>query len=72
MLLQITVPRGTDVYISILTSNRSKQMWGDAACEWKPERWLDVNERVVGNRVPGCIRICRMTFLGGGRSCIGV
>lgn len=40
LLHELTVPRGTDIFISILACNRIKALWGTDAEEWKPERWL--------------------------------
>lgn len=36
----ITIPKGTQVIISILAANRHQGMWGADANEWRPERWL--------------------------------
>ncbi|KAF9057840.1 cytochrome P450 [Panaeolus papilionaceus] len=70
MLSEITVPKGTDVFISIITSNRNVDLWGPDAHEWKPERWLQpLPEELVKARIPG-IYSRMMTFLGGGRSCM--
>ena len=51
----IHVPKGTTVMIGIPSSNRNKDIWGDDACEWKPERWLDgsLPESVADARIPG-------------------
>ncbi|TBU52591.1 hypothetical protein BD310DRAFT_831896 [Dichomitus squalens] len=44
---------------------------GDDAYEWKPERWLGpLPETVERAAIPG-VYSHLMTFLGGGRSCIG-
>ena len=37
---EVFVPKGTEIYISILGANRSKMIWGEDAEEWKPSRWL--------------------------------
>ncbi|PPQ63163.1 hypothetical protein CVT24_005803 [Panaeolus cyanescens] len=71
MVSQVAVPRNTDIYVSILSSNRNKQLWGNDACEWKPERWLEpLPDSLVNARIPG-VYSHLLTFIGGGRSCIG-
>ncbi|TBU34358.1 cytochrome P450 [Dichomitus squalens] len=71
MIHEIFVPKDTVVAIGLLASNRSKAIWGEDAEEWKPERWLSpLPESVAEAKVPG-IYSNLMTFLGGGRACIG-
>ncbi|KAH9485689.1 Cytochrome P450 monooxygenase 91 [Psilocybe cubensis] len=68
---EIPLPKGTTVLVSILASNRDPNIWGPDAHEWKPERWLNpLPENLIAAHVPG-IYSHLMTFLGGGRSCIG-
>ncbi|KAH8114780.1 cytochrome P450 [Phellopilus nigrolimitatus] len=68
---QIPLKKNTTVIISILGANRSKAIWGDDAEEWKPERWVGRSpESVAKARLPG-VYSQMMTFLGGGRACIG-
>ncbi|KAK7683149.1 hypothetical protein QCA50_013822 [Cerrena zonata] len=84
-ITSVPVPANTNITISILASNRNKRVWGEDANEWKPERWLtpegktkagifegDVSseQRQTGSRYPG-VYASMMTFLGGGRACIG-
>jgi len=65
---EIPVPAGTAVFISILGYNLNKDLWGQDAYEFRPERWLDTSEKpetpfgVYGNLA---------SFSGGHRSCIG-
>ncbi|KAI0761511.1 cytochrome P450 [Trametes elegans] len=67
----IFVPKDTTVIVGILSSNRNKAIWGDDALEWKPERWLSsLPSSVTEAKIPG-IYSNLMTFLGGGRACIG-
>ncbi|KAJ7495126.1 cytochrome P450 [Mycena latifolia] len=66
----ISVPKGTSLYIAIAAANHNKQIWGEDALEFKPERWQN------GKAGAGTEKICgiygnMMTFLGGVRSCIG-
>ncbi|KAI0059729.1 cytochrome P450 [Artomyces pyxidatus] len=65
------VPRGTTVTVNILGTNRDPSIWGADAAEWKPERWLaPLPESVSQARIPG-VYSNTLTFLGGGRACIG-
>ncbi|KAJ3553545.1 hypothetical protein NM688_g3553 [Phlebia brevispora] len=71
MMSEIVVPKGTLVVVGIRSCNRNKQIWGEDASEWKPERWLDsIPTAVKDAKVPG-VYANLMTFLGGGNSCIG-
>jgi cytochrome P450 len=44
---EIFVPRSTNVIVSILGANRSQDIWGQDAYEWKPERWLSALPKTV-------------------------
>ncbi|KAH6912733.1 cytochrome P450 [Coprinopsis sp. MPI-PUGE-AT-0042] len=67
----LNVPADTRVYIAAMSSNRNKDLWGADALEWKPERWLSpLPEDLIEAKIPG-VYSNLMTFLGGGRSCIG-
>ncbi|KAJ7655431.1 cytochrome P450 [Mycena rosella] len=67
----ITVPKGTCIYIAITATNLYKQIWGADALEFKPERWANEKAESVTTKMCG-IYGNTMTFLGGGRSCIGL
>ncbi|KAK7038700.1 hypothetical protein VNI00_010584 [Paramarasmius palmivorus] len=70
-ITEIPVPAQTNVYLSIMGSNRNTSLWGPDAPEWKPERWLSPLPDVVSEaKIPG-VYSHLMTFNGGGRSCIG-
>lgn len=50
------VKKGRHVLVSILNSNRCKEVWGEDATEWKPERWfspLPKSVTDVKTRLPG-------------------
>lgn len=72
VITAIPVPKGTEVVVGIYSCNRNKDIWGEDAAEWKPERWLGdgVPESVTEAKIPG-VYSNLMTFLGGGRACIG-
>ncbi|KAE9385054.1 cytochrome P450 [Gymnopus androsaceus JB14] len=64
-------PRGTVVMVSIFNANKNPDLWGKDADEWKPERWLSpLPDALLEARIPG-VYSHLMTFIGGGRSCIG-
>ncbi|RDX46458.1 cytochrome P450 [Lentinus brumalis] len=68
---RLHVPKGTNVFVGIYAANRAKDLWGEDAEEWKPERWLTpLPDTLVQARMPG-VYSNMMTFLGGGRACIG-
>ena len=54
MVSEIVVPRGTVVLGHFQASNSSKELWGEDAEEWKPERWLEPLPKAVENaHIPG-------------------
>jgi len=64
----LSVPAGTIISISTLGYNLNKDVWGADAYEFRPERWLEMNEETEVNvGVYGNLS----TFGGGPRSCIG-
>ncbi|CCM06147.1 uncharacterized protein FIBRA_09620 [Fibroporia radiculosa] len=71
LITQIPMVKGTQVIIGILGCNASKELWGEDAHEWKPERWLSpLPGKVTKNTIPG-VYANLMTFIGGKRACIG-
>ena len=67
----VFVPRGTVVNYSTYCMHRRKDIWGEDANDFKPERWIDtVDEQ--GNEVKG-VRPgwAYLPFNGGPRVCIG-
>ncbi|KAJ7364065.1 cytochrome P450 [Mycena albidolilacea] len=70
-ITEIPVPAGTEIFISILASNRNPAVWGPDCLEWKPKRWLSpLPQSVADAHLPG-IYSNLMSFSGGGRACIG-
>ncbi|KAF8150033.1 cytochrome P450 [Crassisporium funariophilum] len=68
---QIPIPKGTDVWVSVIGSNCNAKTWGPDSYEWKPERWLEpLPEALINAKISG-IYSHLLTFFGGGRSCIG-
>ncbi|KAI0628763.1 cytochrome P450 [Trametes polyzona] len=67
----IPVTKGMWIIVDIKWSNRNKELWGEDADEWKPERWLKPLPAALEDaRIPG-VYSHLMSFIGGGRSCIG-
>ncbi|KAI0373129.1 cytochrome P450 [Pilatotrama ljubarskyi] len=71
MLDSIPVKKGTLIFTDIRASNCNKELWGEDAYEWNPERWMKPLPRALEEaRIPG-VYSHLMTFIGGGRACIG-
>ncbi|CAK5270435.1 unnamed protein product [Mycena citricolor] len=64
----VPVPQGQLFTIPLLAMNTDKEIWGEDALEFKPERWNDLPDAV--DSMPG-IWGHQMTFLGGAHSCMG-
>ncbi|KAI0030894.1 cytochrome P450 [Vararia minispora EC-137] len=68
---ELFVPRGTTIFANIIGVNQDQGIWGPDAMAWRPERWLSpLPETVAQARVPG-VYSNLLTFIGGGRACIG-
>ncbi|EIM87513.1 cytochrome P450 [Stereum hirsutum FP-91666 SS1] len=65
---EVRVNKGDTIFIPILAINRSKELWGEDASEFKPERWDNLPEAV--RSIPG-VWGNSLSFLGGARACIG-
>lgn len=51
---EIFVPKNTRIIVAIRACNRNKEIWGEDALEWKPERWLSpLPGSLTDARVPG-------------------
>nr|QEP49721.1 11-oxo-beta-amyrin 30-oxidase [Inonotus obliquus] len=67
----ITVAQGSAVMVPIRAINRSEEIWGPDAKEFKPERWLD-NEAGLTSKakeIQGYHHI--LSFIDGPRTCLG-
>lgn len=64
---RIAVPKGQPIIISIVTYNRRKDIWGEDAEEFNPDRWLDLPDTVKNNGIPGG----HLSFISGPRNCVG-
>ncbi|KAJ9607913.1 hypothetical protein H2200_007992 [Cladophialophora chaetospira] len=62
------IPQGTPAVITAWAINRSRDLWGADAAEFKPDRWLEGPHAANGGaETPHAF----ITFLHGPRSCIG-
>ncbi|PPQ72758.1 hypothetical protein CVT24_012798 [Panaeolus cyanescens] len=64
----LRVRKGQRIVVGLGTLNKSEEVWGVDAGEFRPDRWDDVPEAAI--HVPG-VWGNMTTFLGGPRSCIG-
>ncbi|KAF9071151.1 cytochrome P450 [Rhodocollybia butyracea] len=62
------IKKGQHILMAIAGVNLSKELWGEDAMEFKPERWASLPKAV--SLIPGVFGNL-MTFLGGMHGCIG-
>ena len=62
------VPKGTKIMLVPWAVNYSKELWGEDAAEFKPERWMAAGQANAGG---ASSNYSFLTFLHGPRSCIG-
>ena len=63
------IPKGTSVVLSMWQMNRSPELWGKDAGEFKPERWITNGKPNANGGASSNYEF--LTFLHGPRSCIG-
>ncbi|KAF8690353.1 Cytochrome p450, partial [Rhizoctonia solani] len=69
MMLNIHVPKGATLHVSLGAANQDRRTWGDDAKVFRPDCWLEpLPKSVMDSRMPG-IYASTMTFLGGPRAC---
>jgi cytochrome P450 len=75
VLLGNMIPTGIQVILSPWAINRSEDLWGADATEFRPERWIDTDAETGvkrPNNSGGAVsNYANLTFLHGPRSCIG-
>ncbi|KAJ7183547.1 cytochrome P450 [Mycena filopes] len=64
----LPISRGQMIHVPILAVNTDKEIWGEDAYEFKPERWENIPERATA--IPG-VWGNLMTFFAGPHNCIG-
>jgi len=67
---EIHIAKGDVILIPIICVNRDKDIWGEDAAEFNPDRWLTPGSHPRSAEIPGVFSGL-MTFLGGPRACIG-
>ncbi|KAI0644488.1 cytochrome P450 [Trametes meyenii] len=65
---EIRIAKGNRVVLPVMALHRSKEIWGEDALEFKPERWEQPPEAI--SAIPG-VWGHLLTFIGGPRACIG-
>ncbi|KAJ3724075.1 cytochrome P450 [Lentinula raphanica] len=67
----IQVSKGDTIFVPVLAVNRSKDLWGEDAKDFKPERWLTpASIPTAVSTIPG-VWGNMLSFLGGTHACIG-
>ena len=66
-LLGHFVPKGTTIFMSSWATNANKDLWGEDAVEFNPDRWLGEGKAKTGGVESN---YAFLTFLHGPRSCI--
>ncbi|KAJ7926789.1 cytochrome P450, partial [Mycena leptocephala] len=64
----LPIPKGQMIHIPILAVNTDKDIWGEDATEFKPERWENVPDSA--SAIPG-VWANLLTFFAGPHNCIG-
>ncbi|KAJ7926750.1 cytochrome P450, partial [Mycena leptocephala] len=64
----LLIPKGQMMHIPILAVNTDKEIWGEDATEFKPERWEKVPDSA--SAIPG-VWANVLTFFAGPHNCIG-
>ena len=65
------VPKGTELVVSIWQINRSPEVWGADAEEFRPQRWINADDGKPNRHGGAQSNYDFITFLEGPRSCIG-
>ena len=54
LMTEIPIPKGTFLLPSCRGCNTAKDIWGEDALEWKPDRWLSpLPASVIEAKIPG-------------------
>ncbi|TFY62571.1 hypothetical protein EVJ58_g3785 [Rhodofomes roseus] len=51
---ELPIAKGTEIIMGVLGSNTNKELWGEDALEWKPDRWLSpLPDALMEAPIPG-------------------
>ena len=65
MIHELHISRNTTVLLSHFGVNCDRDIWGEDATEWKPERWLSpLPASVLDARIPGIYSNMSVAHLG--------
>lgn len=54
IVTELPIAKGTEIFMGVLGANTNKELWGEDALEWKPERWLrPLPDAVMEAPIPG-------------------
>ncbi|KAI6094804.1 cytochrome P450 [Pisolithus croceorrhizus] len=70
LIHEVLVPKGTRIIASVATYNRNKDMWGEDADVYNPDRWLDGIAKDKKEAATG-IYSNLLTFGSGTHACLG-
>ncbi|KAI6046270.1 cytochrome P450 [Pisolithus marmoratus] len=70
LMHEVFVPKGTRILASIAAYNRNKDLWGEDADVFNPDRWLDGRAKDKKENATGMYSNL-LTFGGGPRACLG-
>ncbi|KAL2819830.1 cytochrome P450 [Aspergillus granulosus] len=70
-ILGHAIPPGTQILLCPYAINRSPELWGADASEFKPERWINPETGKANNDGGMGSNYANLTFSHGARSCIG-
>lgn len=68
-ITKLPIAKGTKIILSIAAYNRNREVWGEDAHEYRPERWLENGQERKGPTLGVYGNL--LTFAGGVRTCIG-
>uniref|UniRef100_D8PU78 Cytochrome P450 n=1 Tax=Schizophyllum commune (strain H4-8 / FGSC 9210) TaxID=578458 RepID=D8PU78_SCHCM len=68
---EIRARKGQEFMLPIHSMHRSKEIWGEDADVFKPERWAPESSAAMLKNIPAIFLSHVFTFLGGSHACIG-
>ncbi|KAI5822218.1 cytochrome P450 [Schizophyllum commune Tattone D] len=71
MCSEIRVRKGQEFMLPIHSMHRSKEIWGEDAGVFRPERWVSESSAAMLKNIPAIFLSHVFSFLGGSHACIG-